>query len=216
MGEILLEYQLSRKGRLPACIINSFFMDDLWRTLSQQGDFIWTAVIGSGGDLLGKVAERPQFAVQDWRQLVETLSSQTFDYLQITVEYENKGTLSLVFRNYNPAGGYLMVAGLEQIWVDTVFEAIQALFIPVADNFATRLYNRYGSFMIHSVIPLVLSFVIVIGAAVLFIPGDIRRSEYIWWITAGTVVANLKLGQIISDRIVIYILVKYPYLRWQR
>lgn len=182
----------------------------------RQGDFIWTAVIGTGADLLGKMTERPQLAVQEWGQLTELLSSQTFDYLQITVEYPEKGTLSLMFRNYHPARGTLMVAGAEQHWIDAEFEAITALFSFVADPFVTRLYNRYSSFVIHSVIPLVLSFIIVIAAAVLLIPGGIRRSEYIWWITACTVVANLKLGQIISDRLVIYILLKYPYLRWQR
>lgn len=211
-----MEYQLSRRGNLPACVIDASFMNDLWSTLSQEGKFIWNAMIGSGADLLGKTVERPQYAVYDWGELVKVLSSQNYDFLQITVEYPDKGTLSFVFRNYNPAGGYLIVAGLEQEWNDKTFDAIQGLFIAVSDHFSSKLYNRYTSFVVYHLIPLLISFVIVFAASVLLIPGAIWRGGYFWWIVAGTIVANLKLGQIISDRVIIYILAKYPYLRWRQ
>jgi len=55
----------------------------------------------------------------------------------------------------------------------------------------------------------------VIAAAVLLIPAEFRRSDFVWWITAGTVVLTLRLAYSISDQLILYIVKKFPYVRWQ-
>lgn len=214
---------IQKKGRLPACVINERLLDELWRLFAAKGSFVWNAVVGTGGDLLGKDKERPRQVIHEWQALKEMLSSRPrIDQLQITVEYDSTtdetepaGTISLVFKNFNPAGGLLIVAGHQEEWVNERLEAVLQLFAQVKDDFTTTLYNWYGSFFVFSVLPLMLSGIIVVVAAGLLIPGEIRRSEFVLWITAGTVIATLKVGQIISDRIIKYMVVRYPYLRWR-
>jgi hypothetical protein len=211
---------IQKKGRLPACLISERLLDELWAVFASEGEFVWNAVIGSGGDLMGKQQERPEQMVHDWPALKEILSSlPRIDQLQITVEYRHthaEGTISLVFKNFDPAGGLLVVAGYQEAWVNSRFEAILSLLATAKDEFVTKLYGRFYSTVIHSIIPLAVSCIAVIVAAAVLIPGEIRRSEWIWWISVGTVVATLKLAQILSDRLVAAILLRYPYLRWRK
>ena len=209
-----MDYQLSKKGRLPAVILDKTFMEDLWAIFNREGEFIWNAVVGTGGDPLGKNTERQQQVVHEWTQLGQMLASERLDFVQIVVEYPEKGTVSVILKNFDPARGLLIVAGQEQQWVDTISDVLNKAFASVKEDFNTKLYSRSGSLLIHSVIPLLASCLIIIGLTAFLIPGHIRRSELIWWISVGTVVATLKLAQILSDRLVIYLLGRYPYFQW--
>ncbi|MCX7780092.1 MAG: hypothetical protein N2491_04130 [Negativicutes bacterium] len=211
-----MHYEFTRKGRLPACALSEALLDSLRDRLLAGGDFVWNAVISGEGDLLGKDKERPQEVVHDWQQLKYKLASlPRISELRIIAEYQDgAGVISVAFQNFHPAGGILAVCGNKE-WVDEQFCAIANLFTAAADAAASRLYSRVGKIVLQSVAPLTLACVIVLVAAALVIPGTIRRSEYIWWISAGTVVATLKLGEYLSDFMIKKALTKYPYIHWR-
>ncbi|MEN6411632.1 MAG: hypothetical protein ABFC84_02575 [Veillonellales bacterium] len=206
-----------QQGRLPACNINSAFMDKLWNILGSEGDFTWEAKVGTDDDLLGEKEEqnRSEQIVTEWSELTALLAAlPRIDSLKITVEIPGQGSLAIMIKSYAPARGALAVSGDSAEWVNAKFADIEELFVSSKDSFAAGLYSYIGFGMIHTVIPLSAAFVIVMLLAGLLIPSEIRHSDWVWWITAICLLITLRLAYTISDRLMLHFMKKYPYLRW--
>lgn len=206
----------TEKGRLPACTLDEKVFDAIWAIFAADGDFLWQAVVGTGGDLLGQHKERPQEIVTDRARIIELLGVlPRIDSLQFTLEVTGKGAASFTFRTYNPPAGALVVAGEDEAWTADRFDALAAVFDQRRDEAADRLYGKWSFALIHSVAPLTLASVAAVLAGVLVVPGWLRQSEFLWWVAAGTVVLTLWLGNKLSNRFIIRCLEKCPYIRWQ-
>lgn len=205
----------SEKGRLPACILDRNLFDQVWSILGQDGEFIWQAVVGTGGDLLGQQKDRPQEIVTDRERLNEILATlPRVDSLQFTAEIEGKGAVSFTFRNHNPPAGALVVAGQDAAWTAMRFDALGELFASRRDERADKLYGKLMFVTINSVVPLLVASLTAVLATVLLVPSWIRQSEFLWWTTAGTVMLTLWLASKISNLLIIRCLQKHPYIRW--
>ena len=211
-----MEYNHIEQSRIPACTLDEQLFSELWNIFSRDGVFLWHAVVGNGGDLLGKEEERPTQNVENWDELIQMLKTlPRVDQLSLTVEVENKGTIALSLKNYVPIGGKLIVTGQEEDWVNERFDACMALFNRRKEAFNTLLYTRLGFGVIQTAIPLSSMFVFVMALAGLLIPSHIRHSGWLWWITAATIVITLRLAYTVSDKLIVYCMGKYPYLKWQ-
>ena len=211
-----MEYE--KNCRLPACILNDLFIQQLWAIFCQEANFSWQASIVSGGELLPKnVNEMTKLmqTIDDQAELLRILKSvKRIDQLTLTVEIKEKGFIVIVFKNVNQASGFLLVSGNNEDWVAKTCERIQDLFMNFTNGFVTRLFGTIGYGIIHSVIPLVLSSLIVIAVLGLLIPSAYRHSELIWWISAISILITLRLAYSISNYLLICTLQKYPYIRW--
>lgn len=204
------------KALLPACSLNETILHQLWDCFGQPGTFTWSAEIGTGDDRLGKDTDRPAQIIQEWEQMITLLRQLAYiDYIVLTAHVPDSGTIAIVFRNYPPAGGSYAITGKQEKWVQEKAEAIQHVFTARQNAQTTRVYSKWAFGAIQTLLPLSIAFIVVIAAAVLLIPAELRRSDYIWWITAGTVVLTLRLAYSISDRLILYIVNKFPYVRWQ-
>lgn len=206
----------SEKGRLPACHLDKFFFDDLLSLLTRDGEPVWQATVGTGGDPLGRQAERPQESVDERDRLFNLLAGAVrIDSLQFTAELAGKGAISFTFQNYNPPAGALVVAGEDEVWTTDRFVAITDLFTARRDSFADKLYTKLAFSFINTIIPLALASLVVVLAAAILVPVSIRQSEWLWWLTAGTVFLTMWLGARLSNKFLDYVLRKYPYIRWR-
>jgi len=204
------------KTRLPACTLDAALIARLWTVLAQDGGFVWQAVVGTGGDVLGGRQERPLETVADYGRLLELLAAlPRIDSLQFTAEITGKGTISFTFRNYNPPAGILVVAGADEDWAADRSAALLGLFAAARAPGPDLLYNKWVFALVHSVAPLLLGSVIAVLAGALLVPAAVRRSDFVWWVAAGTMVATLWLAAKISNRLIARCLRKYPYIRWQ-
>jgi len=204
------------KALLPACSWNEAMVGRLWDSFGPPDTYTWSAEIGTGCDRLGKVSDRPARIIQDRQQMVALLQQLPYiDYIVLTVEVAEAGNIAIVFRNYPPAGGSYAVTGKTESWVQEKAAAIQAVFSASRDQEITRIYGKWTFGAIQTAIPLTAASIAVIAAAVLFIPAALRHSDYLWWITAGTVVLTLRLAYSISDRLILYVVKRFPYIRWQ-
>ncbi|WP_371380564.1 hypothetical protein [Sporomusa aerivorans] len=177
---------------------------------------MWHAEVGHSSDPLGKLEEHPTQTVSDWQDLIQMARSlPRIDQLSLTVEVEGKGTMALSLKNYVPLGGKLIVTGQEEEWVDKHFHNCMTLFTERKETFNTLLYTRLGFGVIQTAIPLGSMFIFVMAAAGLLIPSHIRHSEWLWWITAATVVITLRLAYTVSDKLILFCMEKYPYVKWQ-
>ncbi|MDR7867517.1 MAG: hypothetical protein RIN56_11910 [Sporomusaceae bacterium] len=205
----------SEKGRLPACILDRDLFDQIWSILGADGEFIWQAIVGTGGDLLGQQKDRPQEIVTDRGRLNEILATlPRVDSLQFTAELEGKGAVSFTFRNHNPPAGALVVAGQDAAWTAMRFDALDELFASRRDERADKLYGKLMFVIINSVAPLLVASLTAVLVTVLLVPAWIRQSEFLWWTTAGTVMLTLWLASKISNLLIVRCLQKRPYIRW--
>lgn len=199
---------------LPACNFDRDFINKLWDNFAQDGEFTWQANVGLGGDLLGKQENRPEEIVNDLEELISMLESlPRIDSLKIIADIPNRGVISILFKNFTPAGGILAITSFTKEWGEAKSESLKELFTEVKEDFSSKLYSRLGFGVIQTLIPLTLSFIIVMAVAAL-IPSEIRHSPWLGWITAITLVCTLRLAYTISDRMIIYVLKNYPYIRW--
>ena len=209
-------YDHTIKGFLPAATLSAAALDKLQKIFCDAGSYIWEAEVGTGGDKLGISKPRPSQTVTDWDELVRLLSeSPRIDHLTITAEVTGTGIMAIVFRNYLPAGGSFVITGGSAEWTARQRASLESLFSSLADCEASRLYNRWLFGAIQTAVPLTAAFIMVMAVAFLITPRWIAHSDYIWWLTAATVMATLWLARLISDRFVLYIVDHYPYLRWR-
>lgn len=211
-----MEYKYIQQSRIPACTLDKQLFATLWGIFSQDGEFLWHATVGTGGDLLGRQEERPIQTIETWQELIDLIKVlPRLDQILLTIEVPDKGTIALTLRNFVPVGGKLIVSGREEQWVIERFNACMAAFKARKESFNTFVYSRIGFGIIQTAIPLSSMFIFVMLAAAILIPGEIRRSQWIWWITAATVIITLRLAYTVSDKLILYSLEKYPYIRWR-
>ncbi|MCM0757740.1 MULTISPECIES: hypothetical protein [Sporomusa] len=213
-----MEYNHIEQSRIPACTLDEQLFTKLWGIFSQDGEFLWHATIGENDDLLGKqeLEERPVQAIESWEQLIAVARKMPrIDQLTLTVEVPEKGTIAIALKNFVPCSGKLIVTGAEEQWVNDRFDDCMALFTARKKTFNTLLYTRLGFDVVQTVIPLGSMFVIVLLAAVFFIPIEIRISEWYWWITGATIIITLRSAYSVSNWLIVYFMNKYPYIKWQ-
>ncbi len=207
-----------KKSRLPACILNELFLQQLWGMFQQETQYNWQATVGSGGNLLTKNREEVPPCVQtiqDQDELVRILQSVSrIDQLTLAFELEGKGLFVLAFKNVDKAFGVLLVSGDNEEWVEETCDRIAGLVSRCEDRFVTQLFGSIGYGIVHSVIPLVLSSIIVVGVLGLLIPGEYRRSDLIGWISVISILITLRLAYSVSNYLLLHVLQKYPYIRW--
>jgi hypothetical protein len=205
----------TRKSRLPACVLNRNFLDSLWSTVGGRGEFTWQAIVGSSNNLLAEKHEMQQEIITDREQLIEYLAAQPrIDSLQLLMEVAGKGAVDIDLRNCGLAKGRVLVSGDDAIWVEDCNNAVAELFDSVKELPPTIVFSLWIYSFIHTIIPLTFSFIMIMVAAGLLIPSDIRHSGWVWWITTGTMILTLLLASIVSDRLICFFLRKFPYIRW--
>lgn len=211
-----MEYKFIEQSRLPACTFDEALFFKLWEIFDQDGEFLWHATVGTGDDLLGKKEERSTQTVQSLEELIAlTKSFAHIDQLLLTIEIPDKGTMAVSFKNFVPVSGRIIISGQEEKWVQDRYDACMDLFNARKKDLNTLIYTRLGFGVIQTVIPLSSMFVLVMLAAGLLIPTEIRHSEWLWWITAATVVITLRLAYTVSDKLILYCMANYPYIKWQ-
>ncbi|HWR41834.1 hypothetical protein [Sporomusa sp.] len=211
-----MEYKHIEQSRIPACTLDEQLFRKLWDIFNQDGEFLWHAAVGTGDDLLGKKEERSTQNVQSLEELIGFAKKLPhIDQISLTVEVPDKGTMALALQNFVPISGKLIVSGQEEAWVNERFDACLALFTERKKDFNTLIYTRLGFGIIQTAIPLSSMFIFVMLAAGLLIPSEIRHSQWLWWITAATVVITLRLAYTVSDKLILYCMEKYPYIKWQ-
>lgn len=204
------------KGNLPPVTLTAATIERLRELFGSDGPYAWEAEVGIGGDKLGAQKIRPSQTVTDWDELITLLANlDRIDYLTLTVEVSGTGVIAIAFRNYPPAGGSFVITSVSQEWPASKSTAIQEVFAPLADAEAARCYNRWAFAAIQTAIPMGVAFFLVLALAYLFTPRALAHSDYIWWLTAATVMATLWVAHRISDYFVLYVLNRYPYLRWK-
>ena len=204
------------EGHLPPAVLSERLLQQLREIFGSAGAHVWEAVVGTGGDRLGNDQERPTMIVTEWPALIELLRQIPYiDSLNITAEVTDVGIIAIAYRNYPPAGGSFVVTGANEEWAKQMAAAVEQLFNNDVDEKTSRLYNRWIFASIQTAIPMMISFFVTLILAVLIVPNSVTRSDYIWWITAATLMATLWLANIISNRLILRVLNQYPYLRWQ-
>lgn len=202
------------KGRLPACTLDEELMGKIWNILSRDGEFLWHAEVGTSNDLLGKLEERPKQTVSDWNELIHLMQTlPRIDSLTITAEIPGKGVVALAFRNFAPSSGRLVVDSEHREWAEDIYFDILELFESQKDALATFMHSWLGFGLIQTGIPLSLSCAVVVIVAAYLIPIQIRQTQWLWWITVATTIITLRLAYTVSDKLIIYTLKKYPYIR---
>nr|WP_139164444.1 hypothetical protein [Dendrosporobacter quercicolus]NSL47550.1 hypothetical protein [Dendrosporobacter quercicolus DSM 1736] len=202
------------KGRLPACKLDRELLTRLWEVFHRDGEFLWHAEVGVGGDLLGKQEERPKQAITDWEELIRLLQTlPRIDSLTITAEIPDHGVIALAFRNFAPPSGKLVVNSDDQQWAEDRYFDVLELFESKRDSWTTMMHSRWGFGLIQTGIPLTLSCALVVLTAALLIPLEVRKTQWLWWITAATTIITLRLAYTVSDKLIIYAIKKYPYIR---
>lgn len=204
------------KGILPPVTMTAATIERLREVFGLDGTYVWEAEVGTGGDKLGAQKIRPSQTVTDWNELIALLAKlDRIDYLTITVEVSGTGVIAIAFRNYPPAGGSFVITGATEEWAAEKGAAIKEVFAPLANEEGARFYNRWVFAAIRTAIPMTAAFFLVLILAYLFTPRALAHSDYIWWLTAVTVMATLWLANRISDYFVLYVLNRYPYLKWK-
>lgn len=205
------------KGRLPAGFLSPAVLAELKEILEINDVERWQADVGTGGDMLGKDTERPSLLMDNWQELTTLLSQlPRIDSLNITAESANRGVIAIAFRNYPPAGGSYVITGTSAEWVAEKTAAVQKVFARQGDDKANRLYNRWVFGAIQTAIPLAIACIAVLTVAFFIVPRSLVTGDYIWWVTTATVMATLWLGHGISDRFILRVIERYPYLRWKQ
>lgn len=210
-----MEYPVLRKESLLPCQLSELLLDCLKNGLATGGVPDWRANVGIYPVVPDRYGKFDQQVIEDWDDLKAKLSIiPEIEFLQIIAEFPETGQAIITLQSIQPAAGELIVVGYDADWVEELFNAVKRIFDVAVNRLSARVYSRWGRVALHSVIPLMASSVIVLLAAGFLIPGSVRRSDWVWWITTGTVIATLKLAQLISDRLLALVYKKYPYCVW--
>jgi hypothetical protein len=195
-----------------------FFLD-LWDILHRDGGFIWVASIGTEDDILGDKGKdnRASIPISTWEDLENEMCTRDWvDAFSLVAEVEEKGTVTILFRNFVPATGYLVVAGNDEDWVDDTFDELMDLFYDCEQQGKGKLlYSKPGFGIVQSVIPLVTAgaIVVVINMLLLYIFPEL--SLFFWYLTTASILLTLKIGVVISNRMLKRIMHDYPYLTYE-
>lgn len=212
------EISFAHESPLKPCRMDREFFMDLWDILHRDGGFLWVASIGTEDDILGDKGKdnRASIPISTWEDLENEMRTRDWvDAFSLVAEVEEKGTVTILFRNFVPATGYLVVAGNDEDWVDETYDELMDLFYDCEQQGKGKLlYSKPGFGMVQSVIPLVTAgaIVVVINMLLLYIFPEL--SLFFWYLTTASILATLKIGVVISNRLLKRIMHKYPYLSY--
>lgn len=213
------EVAFAQEAPLKPCCMDREFFSELWDILHRDGGFLWVASIGTEDDILGDKGKdnRASKPISSWEELEEEMRTREWvDAFSLVAEVEGKGTATILFRNFVPATGYLVVGGNDEDWVDDTFEELMDLFYDCEQQGKGKLlYSKIGFAMMQSVIPLVsAAFVVVlINMLLIYLWPDL--SLFFWYLTTASILATLKLGVMVSNRILKRVMRDYPYLTYE-
>ena len=207
------------KSNLPACHLDAQELDSLLSRLEREGEIIWQAMLARGCDPLGrkeKAEHEEEVTVSSREELFALLSEWGQpDRISLTVEVVNRGALSFVLKNCYPAAGSLVVQGLYREWAEPMHEELLSFFNAISLSGRGVLYSKLVFSVIHSVVPLALAFVVVTGLSVVLIPYEYRSGEFLWWLTAISLLVTLRVAYSFSDYFIRVILRRFPFWEWQ-
>ncbi|MBQ5588171.1 MAG: hypothetical protein IIU73_06115 [Selenomonadales bacterium] len=213
------EIAFAHESPLRPCQMDKEFFLDLWDILHRDGGFIWVASIGTEDDILGDKGKdnRASIPISTWEDLENEMRTRDWvDAFSLVAEVEEKGTVTILFRNFVPATGYLVVAGNDEDWVDDTFDELMDLFYDCEQQGKGKLlYSKPGFGIVQSVIPLVTAgaIVVVINMLLLYIFPEL--SLFFWYLTTASILLTLKIGVVISNRMLKRIMHDYPYLTYE-
>ena len=104
--------------------------------------------------------------------------------------------------------------GLYEEWAKPLFEDLVAILSQGALTKRTALYSKLGFTFVHSVIPLLLAFVVVTSLCIILIPYEYRSGNWLWWVTALSLLFTLRVGYSFSDWMMNGVLKRYPFWEW--
>ncbi|MBQ6713370.1 MAG: hypothetical protein IJN28_06260 [Selenomonadales bacterium] len=213
------EIAFAHEAPLKPCQMDSDFFLDLWDILHRDGGFLWVASIGTEDDILGDKGKdnRASIPISTWEDLENEMRTRDWvDAFSLVAEVEEKGTVTILFRNFVPATGYLVVAGNDEEWVDETYDELMDLFYDCEQQGKGKfLYSKPGFGIVQSVIPLVTAgaIVVVINMLLLYIFPEL--SLFFWYLTTASILLTLKIGVMISNRMLKRIMHEYPYLTYE-
>lgn len=207
------------KSNLPACHLDAQELDSLLSRLEREGEILWQAVLARGCDPLGrkkKTEQEEEVTVSSREELFAVLTEWGQpDRMSLTVEVVNRGALSFVLKNCYPAAGSLVVSGLYREWAEPMHEELLSFFNSISLSGRGILYSKLVFSVIHSVVPLVLAFIVVTGLSILLIPYEFRSGEFLWWLTAISLLLTLRVAYSFSDYFIKVVLRRFPFWEWQ-
>lgn len=213
------EIKFAQKSPLKPCQMDREFFMDLWDILHKEGGFLWVASIGTEDDILGDKGKdnRESKPIAAWEELEEEMRTRDWvDAFSLVAEIEEKGTVTILFRNFIPATGYLVVAGNDEDWVDDTFDELMDLFYDCEQQGKGKLlYSKLGFAVVQSVIPLVSAAVVVVLINMLLLFFFPELSLFFWYLTTASILATLKLGVTVSNRLLKRVMRKHPYLIYE-
>ena len=209
------------KSNLPACHLDAQGLESLLSRLEREGEINWQAVLARGCNPLGRKKkteqeEEEEVTVSSREELFAVLDEWGQpDRMSLTVEVVNRGALSFVLKNCYSAAGSLVVHGLYREWAEPLHEELLSFFNSISLSGRGILYSKLVFSVIHSVVPLALAFVVVTGLSVLLIPYEYRSGEFLWWLTAISLLLTLRVAYSFSDYFIRIILRRFPFWEWQ-
>lgn len=213
------EVAFAQEAPLKPCRMDHEFFAELWDILHCEGGFLWVASIGTEDDILGDKGKdnRASKPISSWEELEEEMRTRDWvDAFSLVAEVEGKGTATILFRNFIPATGYLLVGGNDEDWVNDTFDELMDLFYDCEQQGKGKyLYSKIGFAMVQSVIPLVSAAVVVVLINMLLIYLWPDLSLFFWYLTTASILATLKVGVMISNRILKRVMRDYPYLTYE-
>ena len=207
------------KSNLPACHLDAQELDSLLSRLEREGEIVWQATLARGCDPLGrkeKAEHEEEVTVSSREELFALLSEWGQpDRISLTVEVVNRGALSFVLKNCYPAAGSLVVHGLYREWAEPMHEELLSFFNSLSVSGRGLLYSKMGFSVVHSFVPLALSFVVVTGLEILLVPYEYRSGEALGWLTAFSILLTLRVAYSFSDCFIKMVLRRFPFWEWQ-
>ena len=209
-------FQVVFETKLAACQLNEKFLRRLYLRLSEDNKVTCRAKVIRGCDILGRREwETKERFFHKWEDLCDNLKEDApADKLELIYAIANRGEVAIKFDNCYPVSGILKVEGLYAEWAKPLFEDLVAIRSQGALTKRTALYSKLGFTFVHSVIPLLLAFVVVTSLCIILIPYEYRSGNWLWWVTALSLLFTLRVGYSFSDWMMNGVLKRYPFWEW--
>ncbi len=206
MGETEFVYE----KKVSACALDRDCLELLQQRLVQEGAETISFAVGCGKEVLKDGREVEGFP--DLQAACDRLE-QPFASLVIAATFAEGRMLLLELHNFMPAGGLLRLSGKES-WGQDLAEWILDQLKERRRVFTAFCYNRIGFALLQTGVPFLVASVIVVVVAGIVIPGEIRRSSWSGWITAGCLVLTLRVAYSISNWLLRKLVERQPFLQW--
>lgn len=190
-----------------ACRIDRFWLEQLFALLKREGarTIVLSVDDGSGS---GATEISTTAAAAD-------CLAQGFALLEIRADFEGARALQMQLSNALPASCRLAAFG-DAGWAASMAAAVEGTLQNRSRSAVSLCYGRIGVAFVQTAVPFLLASVLVVIAASLLIPGEIRRSSWNGWITAGCLVLTLRVAYSISNALLRQMVRRIPFVDWVR